>query len=248
MKPKDEERRPLRSVPSYVRAVGALSILLSACNASTAPHPAAGSLSTSALKKVEPGALCVTDGRVRDIGSGVMEVTSPEMRAVVAGSAPEIAELRFRYEGPTEETSALADGEIRRQAGLKLRAADSCNVVYVVWRFEPDARLVVSVKNNPGKHRHAECGDGGYQNVPARKSSPVPLPLAGEEHFLQASLDGSALSVYVDHEIAWEGDIGSDATFGGPVGIRTDNARLVFEMAAVSRDQSADCRQYSAVP
>jgi hypothetical protein len=232
----------------YVPVVSAFALLLSACSPSTAARPMPGDVSTTDLRKVEAGALCVTDGKVRDIGSGVMEVNSPEMRAVVAGSAPEVAEMRFRYEGPTAETSALANGEIRRQAGLKLRAADSCNVVYVVWRFEPEARLVVQVKNNPGKHRHAECGDAGYQNVPPRKSSPVPLPLAGEEHFLQARLDGSDLSVYVDHELAWQGDIGSDATFGGPVGIRTDNARLVFEMAAVSRDQSADCRQYGAVP
>ena len=34
----------------------------------------------------------------------------------------------------------------------KLRAEDACNLVYVMWRIEPQSRLVVSVKRNPGQH------------------------------------------------------------------------------------------------
>jgi hypothetical protein len=190
------------------------------------------------MKKVDPRDLCVTEGSVHDRGGGQMEVDSPAMRAVVTGSSPEVAELRFVYEGPTNETSKLANGEIRRQAGLKLRAEDSCNVVYVIWRFEPESRLVVSVKNNPGKHKHTECGDGGYRNVDPRRSSPVPPLRAGEEHVIQAQITGSDLQVLVDRELAWQGPIGVEDASTGPVGIRTDNARLAFELAALSGGDS----------
>jgi hypothetical protein len=186
----------------------------------------------------------VTEGEVSDAGGGQMEVDSPAMRAVVAGSAPEVAELRFVYRGPTSQTSALANGEVRRQVGVKLRAEDSCNVVYVVWRLEPDSKVVVQTKNNPGKHRHRECGDGGYETVSPRTAIQVPAPVAGEEHLLQAGLKGRELDVLLDHQLVWQGDLGSNVDFSGPVGIRTDNARLAFEIAALS-DDSTDCARYA---
>lgn len=211
---------------------------LSACAPRVAPErPRAAVV---AMQKVAPQNLCVTEGRVHDRGQGTMEVDSPAMRAVVTNSSPEVAELRFVYEGPTDRTEPLADGEIRRQAGLKLRAADTCNVVYVIWRFEPEPKLVVSVKNNPGKHRHAECGDGGYQNVKPAVSRPVPRPKPGDEHLLQAMLTGSDLQVHVDRELAWQGRVDVDAAADGPVGIRSDNARLAFELAAIPGDRTAD--------
>ena len=41
-------------------------------------------------------------------------------------------------------------GELRRQFGLKLRAQDACNLVYVMWRIEPASKLVVSIKCRTG--------------------------------------------------------------------------------------------------
>src|SRR5262245_41006941 len=120
-------------------AAVAVSALVSACaTKTTAPGPA--SATVASLHKVARQNLCVTEGEVRDAGGGQMEVDSPAMRAVVAGSEPEVAELRFLYRGPTTETSRLASGEVRRQVALKLRAEDTCNVVYVVWRFEPASK------------------------------------------------------------------------------------------------------------
>jgi hypothetical protein len=55
-----------------------------------------------------------------------------------------------------------------------LRAEDACNLVYLMWRIEPESRLVVSVKRNPGQHASAECGNRGYQNVKPRYSAPIP--------------------------------------------------------------------------
>lgn len=214
-----------------------LCLAASACTAPVARERPGPTVAT--LKKVAPRDLCVTEGRVHDRGGGQMQVDSAAMRAVVSGSSPEVAELRFVYEGPTDETSKLASGEIRRQAGLKLRAADSCNVVYVIWRFEPESRLVVSVKNNPGKHQHSECGDAGYRTVDASLSNPAPRLRPGDEHVLHAQITGSELRVLIDRELSWQGPIGADDTPGGPVGIRTDNARLTFELAAISGDSSA---------
>ena len=68
----------------------------------------------------------------------------------------------------------LASGEMRRQFGLKLRAEDACNLVYAMWRIEPESKLVVSVKSNPGQHTSAQCGNRGYQNIKPLHSSPLP--------------------------------------------------------------------------
>jgi len=232
---------PIRNRLRVTLAI-ALCALVSACATKTVA-PARATSTT--LQKVERAKLCVTEGEVRDAGDGQMEVDSPAMRAVVAGSEPEVAELHFVYRGPTAQTSALANGEVRRQVALKLRAEDSCNVVYVVWRFEPESKLVVQTKANPGKHSHRECGDKGYENVAPRAAKQVPPPAAGEEHSLQARLTGEDLMVYLDRDLVWEGDLGSKADFSGPVGIRTDNARLAFELAALS-GSSSDCRSYAS--
>ena len=65
------------------------------------------------------------------------------------------AEARFKYLGPTSQEARLGSGESRRQFGLRLRAQDPCNLVYAMWRIEPEPMLVVSVKRNPGMHSSA---------------------------------------------------------------------------------------------
>jgi hypothetical protein len=204
-----------------------LSLAAFACTAPVArEHASSGS---TAL--VNEG-LCVTEGEVQNRGQATFEVSSPAMRAVVAGSEPEMAELRFLYKGPTPEIARLADGELRRQVGLKLRAEDSCNVVYAMWRFEPKPGVFVSVKRDPDRHHHAECADSGYENITPLRSTAVPAPKVGEEHVMRALLDGRNLQVVIDGQAVWEGDVGDVSSIVGPAGIRTDNARLVFQLAA----------------
>jgi hypothetical protein len=230
-------RSPFRSALAAV----AVSALVSACaTKSAAPGPAPPHPTVASLHKVARQNLCVTEGEVREIGAGQMEVDSPAMRAIVAGSEPEVAELRFVYRGPTAQTTPLANGEVRRQVAIKLRAEDTCNVVYVVWRFEPESKIVVQTKKNPGQHTHRECGDRGYQTIPATETKQVAAPSPGDEHLLQARLTGETLEVFLDRDLVWRGNLGSDAQFSGPVGIRTDNARLAFEMAAFAGG-SGDC-------
>ena len=93
------------------------------------------------------------------------------MRGYALGAGGDAAALTFTYQGEAENTRELASGELRRQLGLKLRAQDGCNVVYVMWRLDPTPKLEVSVKFNPGKRTHEECGADGYTKVkPARRS------------------------------------------------------------------------------
>ncbi len=124
------------------------------------------------LVPVSRANLCVTEGTIEERATGEMSVNVPKMRAYVNETTPQLVEVQFTYLGSTENETRLGSGELRRQFGLKLRAADACNLVYAMWRIEPESRLVVSVKTNPDQHTSAECGNRGYRNVkPAHSAS-----------------------------------------------------------------------------
>jgi hypothetical protein len=153
--------------------------------------------------------------------------------------------VRFTYLGSTGNEAPLASGEMRRQFGLKLRAQDACNLVYAMWRIEPESRLVVSVKSNPGEHTSAQCGNRGYQNIKPGRSVPVPALSSGSTHTLRAEMNGSELHVFADNSLVWEGSVGPDAlAFDGPVGIRSDNARLQIDFLTgkALKGQAPGCR------
>ena len=174
--------------------------------------------------------LCVTSGAIEKADGDRMTVEVPEMRAVAIVATSPSAEIRFRYGGATAEKSHLGSGQVRSQFGLKLRAQDPCNLVYVIWRVEPESKLVVSVKRNSSQHTSAECQNNGYTNIKPSRSSPVPSLKPGSAHTLRAEMKGQELSVYADNRKVWEGGVGSDAaSLDGPVGIRSDNVRLDFE-------------------
>ena len=171
-----------------------------------------------------------------------MSVNVSKMRAYVNAHTPPIAEARFTYLGSTPNEAPLASGEMRRQFGLKLRAQDACNLVYAMWRIEPESKLVVSVKSNPGQHSSAQCGNRGYQNIKPRHSSPVPVLNSGDTHTLRAEMNGAEMKVFADNSLVWEGSVGTDALgFDGPVGVRSDNARLQFslETGQLTKPQSS---------
>jgi len=175
--------------------------------------------------------LCVTEGTIDASPGGGLSVTVPKMRAYVEASTPQVVEARFTYLGSTGNEARLGSGELRRQFGLKLRAQDPCNLVYAMWRIEPESKLVVSVKSNPGQNTSAECGNRGYRNIKPQRSKPVPMLRPGEAHTLRGELQGAEMRVYADNALVWEGSISSDAlAFDGPVGIRSDNARLQIQL------------------
>ena len=182
------------------------------------------------LHRISREELCVTNGIVSPLPDGRLAIETPSSRAVVRAVTEQTAEVRFRYLGPTKDSKPLASGELRRQIGLKLRAQDTCNLVYAMWHIEPDSRLAVSIKRNPDKHTHAECHAGGYLTMKGRRSADLPKVQPGASHWLRASLRGDDLTLIADGRLVWEGTLGSQmATFNGPVGFRTDNARFEFE-------------------
>jgi len=185
------------------------------------------------LSPVSKANLCVTEGTIDPLPGQRLAVDVAKMRAYVNAYTQPGAQARFTYLGATPNEAPLASGEMRRQFGLKLRAQDACNLVYAMWRIEPESKVVVSVKSNPGEHSSAQCGNRGYQNIKPRRSSPVPTPEPGASHTLRAQMTGAEMQVFADNSLVWEGSVGPDALlFDGPVGIRSDNARLQIELAA----------------
>jgi hypothetical protein len=170
------------------------------------------------------------------------------MRAYVNHATPQDLEVRFTYLGSIGNEAGLGSGELLRQFGLKLRAADACNLVYAMWRIEPQSKLVVSIKSNPDQHTSAECGNRGYTNIKPAHSSSVPVLSEGQSHTLHAVMNGDQLRMWVDNRPVWEGNLGSAAaSLQGPVGIRSDNAHLELQLFAAGspaneRANHAACR------
>jgi hypothetical protein len=197
---------------------------------------------------VARASLCVTEGAVEMSARDRLTVNVPKMRAYVNTGPSQEVEGRFSYLGPTAQESRLGSGETRRQFGLKLRAQDPCNLVYVMWRIDPESKLVVSVKRNPTEHTSAECGNRGYQNIKARHSIAVPRLRPGDTHTLRAEMNALELRVFVDDAAVWEGSVGPEALgLVGPVGVRSDNSRLEFDLkvgepSGGRRDQVTQCK------
>ena len=166
--------------------------------------------------------ICVTKGEVADAA-----IREPTVRAFARGSTGDAAALTFTFSGDADRGRALANGELRRQMGLKLRAQDSCNVVYVMWRLDPKPKLEISVKANPGKRTHEECGADGYTKIKPARSHPLPPLEVGSTHTLRAEIVGDELFAWVDNALVWSGTLPAEArSISGPAGMRSDNVKL----------------------
>ena len=174
--------------------------------------------------------LCVTRGAIDQAA-----ITQPTVRAFAPSAAGDAAQLAFTFKGDAAESRALANGQDRRQVGLKLRAQDGCNVIYVMWRLDPKPKLDVSVKRNPGKRTHDECGADGYTKVkPSRRPATPPELISGAAHTLRAEIQGDELLAWIDGTLAWQGRLPDEArALSGPAGLRTDNLELAnLELSA----------------
>jgi len=205
-----------------------------------------GSSSADELEAIPASRLCVTAGTVSALDARTLKVDVGTMRGVVADDRSRSAELAFRYPGPSSVDAPLASGELRRQIGLKLRAQDSCNVVYVMWQIEPTPGIVVSVKHNAGASTADQCGDAGYLFPPRAEGAVPPAIRPDEAHTLRTDLDGVRLRVFADGVLAWAGEVPAVATtFDGPAGVRSDNGRFDFELrvaaGAAGRSRAATC-------
>lgn len=185
------------------------------------------------LVSVEPQELAATSGEIAPLGPGRFAIRSPTLRAELGRTPRAAAEVEFVYQGPTAADAPLASGELRRQIGLKLRARDSCNVVYVMWHIEPSPTIVVSVKSNPGQSRHSECGDRGYSVLTPTSSERAPRVARGQPHVLGAEIRGRDLWVTTDGTPSWVGRLPAAAfEFDGPVGVRSDNGEFNVALRA----------------
>jgi hypothetical protein len=194
---------------------------------------ACGGSKSDPLASVGRSQLCVTEGEIAEAAQGQLSVTASAMRAVIPASSRPDIEARFAFLGPTDQTVALGSGEVRQQFGLKLRAADPCNLVYAMWRFAPKAGVVVQVKSNPGEHDSQTCRNHGYRDIAPSLARPVDAPALGRTYLLRAEMERSTLAVSIDGKAVWQGDLGSDAAaLVGPVGVRSDNAKLSLALLA----------------
>jgi hypothetical protein len=180
--------------------------------------------------------LCVTKGAAA-LGT---TITEPAVRAIALGSSGDAASLSFVFRGDTALSRELASGESRRQLGLKLRAQDGCNLLYIMWRLDPKPSLSVSLKLNPGMRTHRECGATGYTRLkPARSPSapaslsPIPALSPGSSHTLRAEIVHDDLLAWIDDDLVWRGPLPPAArTLSGPAGLRSDNIR--FDLVSFS--------------
>jgi hypothetical protein len=176
----------------------------------------------------------VSDGKIDKTTGDRLIVGSKEMRATLKSTGPsQKATLNFTYLGPTSEVSHLGNGEVRHQFGVKLKAQDICNLVYVMWNFDTQ-KIAVSVKLNPGRRTHEDCLDRGYiNNIKPRLSTPPPIVRVDQPHTLSTDLEGQELTVKADARIVWQGTLVPVVLdFQGPVGLRSDNAHIVFDFLA----------------
>jgi len=206
--------------------IGLAALAAAACGESEAAVP---TLAVSPKLAVEPVAaerLCATHGELH-ADAGRVHVSDATFRAVAPTSSGDAASLRFTYRGGSPKSRALKSGQMRRQMGLKLRAADGCNLVYVMWRIEPKPGIEIQTKLNPGEHTNAECGTDGYTKVAFVERA---APEIGDAHALEAHLDGDSLTVTIDGEDVWTGKLDGVADLRGQAGLRTDNVSIDAEL------------------
>ena len=213
---------PRRSVPPAFFGVVAAAMMPACSVATRSEPPPATEGAPLTLSQLD-----ITEGSIREGAPGHLRIGAPKVRAVAAVEAGDAAELRFVYRGPTAVQVALDGGEMRHQVGIKLRAQDGCNVVYVMWEIKPTAKLSVRFKHNPGVHTSAECGASGYRSIAPTWSADAPILRSGEAHALAASIEDGMLYVRIDGKVVWQGEATPEMlSLHGPLGMRTDNVEL----------------------
>jgi hypothetical protein len=161
---------------------------------------------------------------VIELGAEELALRSATVRATLGAESRSGLELSFLSRGVSDVPAPLASGELRRQIGIKLRAQNTCNVVYVMWHIAPSTGIHVSVKSNPGQTEHAECADNGYVQLSPSFTREVAPIVDNQPRKLEARIEGTNLHVSADGSVVWDGPLPAAAfAFDGPVGLRSDN-------------------------
>jgi hypothetical protein len=189
------------------------------------------------LKNVPRSGLQVTEGTLAAYGhKGQIRTRDAAMRAVVRGHDADRARVSFNLLGPSKRTSARDAGIVHRRIGLRLLAANPCNLVNVTWQSAPTQAIEVQVKTNPAQTTSAQCANSGYDTIAV---VPLTLPVsATRTHTLEATVRpvGSGavyLRVLADRGIVWEGALPAVlvAEVRGSVGVRSDMGDYAFRLS-----------------
>ena len=187
------------------------------------------------MRAIQPSQLCISLGFSEAVLQKSWVNLQPKVRATVADSQGQQAALSFRYLGPTPGEQPLRSGLFRRQLGLKLLAEDTCNLLYVMWRFDDPSQIAVSIKRNPDQHLHVECTNHGYHSVRPSWSVPVAAPAPQSVHELAAHVQESRLEVSVDGKPVLRADLSAARLpKRGVAGLRSDN--VAFELVRFAAD------------
>ena len=232
----------------YVRALVGL-LVVAALSKELHSAPPGKSTFNDGFHQVFRDALEVADGQIGQTTDGYLTINSPEVRATETAAGSKAVRLVFVFHGPSEQVAKLASGEVVHQIGLKLRAKNTCNLLYIMWKLEGDQQVVVSIKRNPGMSTHEECGASGYANVPAgfcAAKDKFPAARDGKPHTLEAQLmkiDAKSyeLVAKADGNVVWEGPIEASHLddVDGPAGFRTDNGVFTFQFYSLEASQVA---------
>lgn len=191
--------------------------------------PAMSQIGRSRGMRVSLTDLCVTEGTITALPAHRLLVTNPNVHATLNRETPQDIEADFVYLGPSGESDTASSSQNHHQFGFELFAQDACNLVYVMWRLEPESNIGVFVKSNPQQHIHDECGRRGTITAEAEYKLPLPPVRAGEHisHTLRAKIKGSRLLVFADGALVWRCELSPEILrTRGPVGIHCDNAKL----------------------
>jgi hypothetical protein len=192
----------------------------------------AAPLAAGKVEPVSPGALDVTSGKVKPLRSGLLQIDHNSVRAVQMGRWARNGKIRFESRGQTAELKPFKSGIVKEQIGLKLRAMDGCNLVYVMWTLHPKEEITVRTKENPNKTESEDCESDGYTlldtyRVPQKKSArnrrtsrlQADFVSKGNRHHVLVYVDNvRVLQVRIPHSFV--------STVNGPVGLRSDNGRF----------------------
>jgi hypothetical protein len=189
--------------------------------------------------------LRVSLGTISQTKSGYLTVVGPKERAVRTSGKHSQALLRFRYRGPSEKTAPLDSGAVIQQIGLKMRAMNTCNLLYIMWRIKPTEEIYIAIKRNSGKSKYDDCLANGYIVLGRVPLKPLGITAATQKtHRLGASVTEIAGryagEVTIDGRRIWSDDIDAKhiSDINGPVGIRADNGSFIFKLLVTDTEAS----------
>lgn len=167
----------------------------------------------------------------------LIEIKGPRLRSSSTRRSYQSG-IVFRYLGVSEEQHQFTSGAVRTQIALRVLYENSCNTYYVVWVLEPEEKLIVTRKYNPGENTSSECGADGYETISVLDSI-QDFPVMNSAH------DLGFHTIFTEVELSQTGDCRLTICCDGhsvadiilperyciealPNGVRTDNGVFRF--------------------